>query len=88
MCRVADATHASDETQYNKLARKLILHLRYHVWCLMLGVENLLNCNQVVGMFKLILRGIVVGRSRITFVGSVWRNAVTVNFAQIVLDCN
>jgi hypothetical protein len=46
----------------------------------MLGVENLLNCNQVVAMFKLILRGIVVGRSGTICVDSVLGNTVTVNF--------
>ncbi|GGX21056.1 hypothetical protein GCM10011282_29000 [Undibacterium macrobrachii] len=54
----------------------------------MLGVENLLNCNQVVGMFKLILRGIVVGHNGTICVGSGLGNAVTVNFTQIALDCN
>lgn len=54
----------------------------------MLGVENLLNCNQVVAMFKLILRGIVVGRSGTICVDSVLGNTVTVNFTQIALDGN
>lgn len=54
----------------------------------MLGVENLLNCNQVVAMFKLILRGIVAGRSRTICAGPVLRDVVTVNFAQIALDRN
>lgn len=53
----------------------------------MLCVENLLNCNQVVGMFKLNLSRIVFELSRITFADAVLKNTIQVNFAQIVLNC-